>query len=429
MGLVYQATPRSSSYMTNPTGGLPDWLLVQDADVLTAVVEQASRAAAIAVDVEANGLFAYRPRLCTVQLAWEEEERTKIAVIDTLRVDVAALAPLFGATMPLKVLHDLTFDARMLHDHGAPLRHAWDTSVAARLLGVKSTGLAAVLATELGVVLDKRYQQHDWSRRPFEPAQLAYLSNDVAYLLRLERALMVKVAALDIAAEVEAECAYKLVAALAPPRDQRPTYARLKGVHRLDPPGRAVLMHLVATREEIAEAINVPPFKVITNEILLELARKRPSTVSELGRIRGAMSGRAGRYATRWLGAIAAGFAASDVPPSDRVYFEAPPFDRQAIAKRRAIESKLSAFRRAEAQRRGVDEQVVLPGHCVHDLAAMLAKMAPADPDIVPLIAGIAGIGAKRAEQYAGALAALLEPPMTTDTSFLDDKPEDESMW
>jgi len=415
--------------MTNPSGGLHDWTLVQDADVLAAVIEHAGRAPAIAVDVEANGLFVYRPRLCTVQLAWEEGERTKIAVIDTLRVEVDALASLFAATAPIKVLHDLTFDARMLHDHGAPLHHARDTSVAARLLGVKSTGLASVLATELGVVLDKRYQQHDWSRRPFEPAQLAYPGNTVAHLLQLERALMTKVTAMDIAAEVEAECAYKLVAALAPPRDQRPAYARLKGVQRLDLPGRAVLMHLVATREEIAEALDVPPFKVITNEVLLELARKRPRSVAELGRIRGAMSGRAGRYANRWLGAIAAGLAAGDVPPEDRVHFVPPPFDRQAVARRRDIESKLSAFRRAEAQRRGVDEQVVLPGHCVHDLAAMLATMAPRDPDIVPRIAAISGIGAKRAEQYASVLAALLESPTTSDpTTFLDDKP-DESSW
>lgn len=415
--------------MTNPTSGLHDWTLVQDVEMLEAVVEHARHAPIIGVDVEANGLFVYRPRLCTVQLAWEEGERTKIAVIDTLRVDIAALAALFAAPTPVKVLHDLTFDARMLHENGASLHHVRDTSVAARLLGIKATGLAAVLASELGIVLDKRYQQYDWSRRPLEPAQLAYLSNDVAHLLRLERALMAKVWALDIANEVEAECAYKLVAASSPSRDQRPAYARVKGVQRLDPVGRAVLMHLVTTREEIAEVINVPPFKVITNEILLELARKRPSSTADLGRIRGAMSGRAGRYAHRWLGAIADGVSAGDIPPEDRVFFEPPPYDRQAIARRREFESKLNAFRRAEAQRRGVDEQVVLPGHCVHDLAAMMAKMAPRDPEIVAKIATIAGIGTKRAEQYGDALAALLESPAAVDPGFLEDKPDEESSW
>lgn len=412
--------------MTNSSSELHDWTLVQDADALGAVVTHARRASAIGVDVEANGLFAYRPRLCTVQVAWEEGERTKIAVIDTLRVSVEALAPLFSAPAPIKVLHDLTFDARLLQESGAPLDHVRDTSVAARLLGSKATGLAAVLAQEVGVVLDKRFQRHDWSRRPLEPAQLAYLSNDVAYLLQLERAIMKRVEAMDIAAEVEAECSYKLASAMAPPRDQRPAYARVKGVQRLDPMARAVLMFLANAREEIAESINVPPFKVITNEVLIELAVKRPRSIADMRSIRGAVAGRAGRYTAQWRDAIAAGVEARDIPASDRAFFEPPVFDRRAVAKRREIESKLSGFRRGEAQRRGVDEQVVLPGHCVHELAAILTTMTPRDPEIMLRIASVAGIGAKRAEQYGSAIAALIESAYTPDLPLQSDEPEDE---
>lgn len=414
--------------MTNAAEELRDWMLVQDAAGLAWVLDQVRTAEAIGLDVEGNGLFAYRARVCTVQLAWEDGDRTKIAVIDALRVNITALADLFAAATPRKVLHDLTFDARMLHDQGVELRHARDTSVAARLLGAKSTGLAAVLEAELGITLDKRHQQHDWSRRPLEPTHLAYLSNDVAYLLQLERTLMRKVSAKDIAAEVEAESAYKLQTALAPPRDQRPAYTRVKGVHRLDPTGRAVMKNLVEAREEIAETLNVPPFKVISNEILLEFARKKPRSVEELGRTRGALSGRAGRYSNKWLAAIAAGREAGDVPSSDRVYFVQPYFDREAIAKRRGIELKLNAFRRAEAARRGVDEQVVLPGHCVHDLAALLQNVTPQDPHIVAKIAAIAGMGAKRAEHYALDLVALLESPADphVDAAFNQDNPDDE---
>lgn len=413
--------------MTNAGAALHDWTLVQDANALSAVIKHAHLAPRIGVDVEANGLFVYRPRLCTVQLAWEEHDRTRIAIIDTLRVDVAALAPLFAASSPIKILHDLSFDARMLHENGASLQHVWDTSVAARLLGVKATGLAAVVTAELGVVLDKRYQQHDWSRRPLEPMQLAYLSNDVAHLLRLERALMNKVVAMDIAAEVEAECGYKLAAALAPPRDQRPPYVRIKGVQRLDRVGRAILMHLAAAREDIAATLDVPAFKVISNEILLEIAQKRPRSQADLGRIRGALSGRAGRYVARWLACVGAGIAEGDVPMRDREYFEPQPFDRTAFAKRREIEGRLNAFRRIEAERRGVNEQVVLPGHCVQDLAKILGSTTSQDPNLVPRIAAVAGIGAKRAEQYAGALVALMESTTTPDPMFFSDTLDEES--
>lgn len=411
--------------MTNTAERLHDWTLVQDDEALGFVVERALRAKVVGVDVEANGLFAYRARLCTVQLAWEEDSRTKIAVIDALRVDVTAIAPLLAAPCPIKVLHDLTFDARMLHESGAPLQHVRDTSVIARLLGAKTTGLAAVLSTELGIVLDKRYQQHDWSRRPLEPAQLAYLSNDVAFLLPLERALMTKAATLDIVSEIEAECAYKLVAAVSLAKDPRPAYTRVKGVHRLDPKGRAILRHLVMAREEVAEQLDVPPFKVISNEILLEFARKHPHSTGDLGRIRGALSGRAGRFSARWLEAIAVGIEAGNIPVEDRVFFAGSRLDRQTIALRRRIEGRLNAFRRAEAQRRGVDEQAVLPGHCVHDLAALLGSTTPDEPEIVPRIAAILGIGTKRAEQYAEDLAALLDSDSEEDVEQFEDEPSD----
>ncbi len=404
--------------MTNTAHRFDDWTLVQDDETLGFVVERAQRAPVIGVDVEGNGLFAYHARLCTVQLAWEDEGRTKIAIVDTLRVDVRALAPLFSAPLPIKVLHDLTFDTRMLHESGVSLQHARDTSVAARLMGMKSTGLATVLSTELGIVLDKRFQQYDWSRRPLEPAHLAYLSNDVAYLVPLDRTLMAKAAALDVVSEIEAECAYRLIAAQSSERDPRPAYTRVKGVQRLDAKGRAILRHLVMAREEVAEHLDVPPFKVITNEILLELARKRPRSTGDMGRIRGALSGRAGRYSHRWLEAISAGLAAGNVPDEDRVYFGMSRLDRQTIARRRQIEGKLNDFRRAEAERRGVDEQAVLPGHCVHELAALASLSSPDDRDIVPRIAAILGVGSKRAEQYAVELAALFRAGDDAEPAF-----------
>ncbi len=411
--------------MTNSDELPYEWTLVKDVVALEAVIRRASAASTIGVDVEANGLFVYRPRLCTVQVAWEEDDQTHVAVIDTLLVDAAALAPLFNAPSPVKVLHDLTFDARMLHEYGAPIRHARDTSVAARLLGQKATGLAAVLTTELGVLLDKRFQQHDWSRRPLEPAHLRYLSNDVAYLMRLDRALTIKAAEMDIAAEIDAECGYKLVTALAPARDQRPGYVRVKGVQQLDRMGRAVLLHLVVAREAIAEQHDVPPFKVIMNEVLLELARNRPTTIADLGRVRGALSGRAGRYSSRWLESIALGIKDKDVPAADRALFEPPTFDRQALARRRELEAKVSAFRRAEAARRGVDEQVVLPGHCATELVGILMASEPRDPQLSARVAAIAGIGSKRAEQYAEVLAGLLDAPASVDVSVSADADDD----
>jgi ribonuclease D len=388
----------------------PDVAVIQDERALEAAIRGARSAAAIAVDVEANGLFVYRPRLCTIQLAWEEGERSRVVVVDTLAVTASLLAPLLGPEGPVKVLHDLTFDARMLDEAGAPLARVRDTSVAARLLGRTSTGLAAMLEAELGIQLDKRFQQHDWSRRPLGAAELCYLGGDVAHLLPLDRALAAKAAEKDIAPEIEEECAHKLRGALAPPRDARPTYARIKGASKLCAVGRAALRRLAIAREEAAEAADVPPFKVVSSEVLLELALRRPKTLAALVEVRGATEGRAGRYAPRWLSAIELGERDGDIPAEDHAYFEPTRIDRAKVARRRDIEVRISAFRRAEAALRGVDEQVILPGHCAQELASVLLDAAPDDPALLDHIAAIPGMGARRVDRYGAIWAALLKP-------------------
>ncbi len=67
----------------------------------------------------------------------------------------------------------------------------------------------------------------------------------------------------------------------------------------------------------------------------------------------------------------------------------------------RAREARLKAFRRREAAARGVDEQAVLPGHCVRDLVALA-------PPTLDDLARVAGLGAFRVERYGRALLEAL---------------------
>ncbi|WP_129356715.1 HRDC domain-containing protein [Sorangium cellulosum] len=392
-------------------------LVERDAD-LARLVERAARADAIAVDVEANGLFAYRPRLCTVQLAFREGDRVAVGIVDALRVPVAPLAPLLGAAGPPKVLHDLTFDARMLAEAGAPLAAARDTSVAARMLGRAATGLGALLLSELGVKVDKQLQQHDWARRPLARAELSYLADDVLHLLPLDARLAEQGRALGIEDEIAEECAYKLGAALGPPRDPRPAYARIKGAQALDPEGRAILRRLVDARAAAAAAADVPAFKIVANEVLLELARRKPARADDVRAVRGAAAGRAAPLIEAWLRAALQGRADGDVPEEDRALFQPVRPSRRELAARRALEGRLTAWRRAEAKARSVDEQVVLPGHCAQDLLTIaLAEGHAGDAAVAAAIARIPGLGARRLARYGRALAALVaaaresEPP------------------
>jgi ribonuclease D len=367
---------------------------------LARVVKAARHSPLVAVDAEGNGLFAYRARLCTVQLAWQDGEGTSIAVVDTLAVDPAPLGELLDRAGPLKILHDFTFDVKLLAEADVELDNVHDTSVLARLLGRKATGLASLLSSELGLVVTKDLQQHDWSRRPLRPPELAYLATDVRHLAALYDKLLTEARAVDIEEEVLVETEFKRESALAPPREKRPAYLRVKGAEALDPPGLAVLRRLVAEREVIAESWDVPPFKAVGNETLLLLAERKPVTIDDLQRVKRGISPRLMQSSQRLLDAITAGLADGAVPASD---LAAPPRpDRALLAARRAREKRLSGWRRREAAARNVDEQVILPGHCLSDLVGI-------ESEDLDAIAQVRGLGARRYARYGATLQVLLE--------------------
>ena len=70
----------------------------------------------------------------------------------------------------------------------------------------------------------------------------------------------------------------------------------------------------------------------------------------------------------------------------------------------------MTAWRKAEAKRRQVDEQAVLPGHCADAVVGALLAHG-ADPRALrDAIAQIPGFGARRRERYLDALVALAPP-------------------
>ena len=138
-------------------------IVAQTESTLAAIVEALQGVDRVGLDVEGNGFHAYRAELCVLQLAWQGADGVEIAIVDPFVVDLDPLAPIFGDDGPLKVLHDLTFDARLLDDFGLRLSHVHDTAVMAQLLGVQKSGLASLVEAHFGVVLSKTLQDHDWA--------------------------------------------------------------------------------------------------------------------------------------------------------------------------------------------------------------------------------------------------------------------------
>jgi ribonuclease D len=64
-------------------------------------------------------------------------------------------------------------------------------------------------------------------------------------------------------------------------------WRRLRGARELDAAGKAVLRALWIAREERARSLDRPPFKVIPEMAMLEVAKRRPAREEDLRRVPG----------------------------------------------------------------------------------------------------------------------------------------------
>jgi ribonuclease D len=381
-------------------------LLITREDELAEAAKRLARHPRVAFDLESNGMHAYRATACIIQLGCEGE----VIVVDALATSLLPLGDLLSSPHTEKIVHDVAFDARILAEAGVHLANARDTSIAARMLTRPATGLAALLESELGVHIDKKMQQHDWAERPLTPAMVTYLAGDVLHLSALADRLFGEVEERGIAAEVEEETRYRLAQAIAAAGvdDPRPPYVRLKGIDRVPADELPILRHLANIREQLSRELNVPPYKVLGPDVLFVIAKNKPSTLDELAEIRGAMGGRRARsIANDLLDAVTVGIEDGAIPDEDRIWFEKPRIPGGVVRARRAREQRLTKWRKEEAKLRGVDEQVILPGHCLQGLADL-------EDITLEAIANVPGIGTFRADRDGPALVAVLSAPPPT---------------
>jgi ribonuclease D len=362
----------------------------------SSLVERLRSASAIALDTEGDGMFRYRTRLCTVQLG----AAGTIAVLDTLAVPAAPLlCELLGPRGPEKIIHDASFDARVLFAHGVEVANVFDTAVAARFLGIAATGLSSLLLKFFELRLPKHQQQADWGLRPIDAEAMRYLEDDVRYLEQLAERLLQEVRARDIEPEVREECAYLLAEARQAERAPDAAWMRIKGAALRLPRERARLFELAEEREQLARELDLPPARFIANDALLALARERPNTGDGVARVLGSRA----EHAERFLAALARAEHSSDAPADQLAQLSPPPPSAAELTRRKRRKAALLEFRDAEAKRREVDVQVVLPGHCVGDIV----ELPRLDLDS---LRSISGFGACRVDRYA----ALLEQRLSS---------------
>lgn len=263
------------------TGGTIE--IVATTPRLAEVVQNASRWPSVALDLESNGFHCYPERVCLVQLAVPGS----VFLIDPLAVpDAGPLGELLADASVEKILHSADYDLRSLdRDWGFRVRTLFDTSIAAAFVGSTKLGLVAVLHDHLGVEVtkNKKLQRANWTNRPLSPEAQHYACEDVLYLERTRNLLVKRLRELSRLEWVAEECE-RLAEVRYQARDPEWAFLSIKGSRTLDSRGLAILRSLHWFREREAFQSDRPPFKVISDTVLVQLAA---SPCSDLTSVKG----------------------------------------------------------------------------------------------------------------------------------------------
>ncbi len=375
----------------------------------------------IAVDTEADSFFHYFDKLCLVQVA----ASCGTFLIDPLSMPPRGLEPLADVLANpaiRKIFHAAEYDLFVLHRHcGLTVRGLFDTMVSAQMLGYPAVGLGALVDRHFEVKLSKDQQRTDWSRRPLRDVQLDYAASDVIYLIELAETLERELADKKRLVWAKAEFS-ALEQRLWPEREfDQQGYLRIKGSRKLSPRGLAVLRELFLWRDKRARDADKPPFKVMGNGTLLDLAQSPPSSRRALGTRRGITELVPRRFGQELLDAITRGTEGAEHPPPERKQQPTGNGRRRLDRRGETRLEELKRWRARRAQELGLDPGVFCPNASLEEIAA--ASLRAAED-----MRGLAAVKPWWAEQFGTEVLRVLqdaEARAPTDDSPKQVRPAD----
>lgn len=346
------------------------WIDRQEA--LDPAMEQIAAQQVVAVDTEADSLHSYFDKVCLVQISIPGED----FIIDPLaRVDLAKFGDMLGNPSITKVFHGGDYDLRIMNrDFGFVVRNLIDTSIAAQLLGYQAFGLAALLDRHFEVKLNKVHQRADWSMRPLPPDMLAYAAMDTHYLAALAEKLREELVALgrwDWA--LEEFTRLEAVRYREADEDAEP-WRKTKNLSGLDRRSLAIFRDLHQWRDGLARKADRPPFKVIGNDSLIDVAKEKPQTVRDLAALKSVSRYHSDRYGRDLVQFVRRGI---ELPESELPEKNEPrPWNRD-----RALESRIDKLKRVRdryASELKIDPAMLGPRHVLTAVATTGTLDVPA---------------------------------------------------
>lgn len=373
--------------MTEQTLPPPIW--VDQPVAFHRMVADLSAQPRIAVDTESNSLHAFRERVCLIQFSTPKKDY----VVDPfLLQDLNPLAPIFANPNIEKIFHAAEYDLICLRrDFGFEFASLFDTMQAARVLGYSFVGLDNILSDKFGVKIDKRHQKADWGARPLTPAQIDYARFDTHYLFQLRDLLegeLREKERWEIALED-----FSLACLATEPREKVNGASWKKFGTRKDvsPRELTILSELCSCRDAIAEKLDRPPFKVIGDDLLLEIARNLPEKDVDLSGL-----GMSSRQIHLWgrdiLSALRRG---AEAPLVKRELVKRP---SDAVLKRL---ERLKNWRKNQARELAVESDIILP-------KMYLGRLAENPPKSIADLERVMSDAPMRFQKYGAQIYSLI---------------------
>ncbi|HEX2412166.1 MAG TPA: HRDC domain-containing protein [Solirubrobacteraceae bacterium] len=299
-----------------------------DVDV-AAIAARAREAGLLGLDTEFMPEGRYRPLLCLVQVAVEDQ----VWVLDPLTgIDPGPLAEVLADPAIEVVVHAGRQDVAILRrEWQTDVTRVFDTQVAAGFAGFSAqAGYSGLLHDVLRIRLPKTASFTRWDARPLTEEQLHYAEGDVKDLLPLAAEIRRRLEAKGRLEWAREEC--RAVEQATDERDPEEVWRRLPRATGLAPRERAVARELAAWRERTAEAENRPVGSVVRDPTLVELAKRTPATRGDLAQIRGVNPDVVRRRGDAILAAVERGRAAEPIRLAESERLPTEPQDGPVIA-------------------------------------------------------------------------------------------------
>ncbi len=334
-------------------------IIVSDPLSLHRAVQNLSQQPAIAIDTESNSLHAYHEQVCLIQISTSEEDY----LIDPLALkDLSGLKPVLADSAIQKIFHAGDYDIACLkRDFNFSFVNLFDTMLAATALAEPNLGLSGLVEKYLHVTLEKKFQRADWGARPLKPEMLAYAQADSHYLIALRDALVPLLKEKDRLSILleDSEALGLLTPAM---KNHEENLWRIKGVINLKPRTLSLLQALNHTRELLASAANLPIFKIISDQALIEIAQTEPKFIEELSLLPSLSRGQVRRFGQKIMTTV------------DH-WHEKPaeihrPRNGRLSAEQIERHERLSEWRKLQGIAEGVPSNVIMPKELLDSLTS-----------------------------------------------------------